>query len=177
MPGPVFLRGEAVTLHPMEPDDAPYLAELLNDPDVRQGIARTHPMSEAEEREWIESLEETDPDALHLLVCADGAPVGTIGMNQVVHRWGKGELGYMIDPDAWNRGYATDAARTVVEFVFDELRFEKLVSHVFETNPASARVLEKVGFEREGTSRGHAFVDGERVDLEIYGLLAADYRA
>lgn len=64
---------------------------------------------------------------------------------------------------------------TFVGHLFDELRFETLVARVFETNPAFARFLEKVGFEQERSSQGHAFVDGERVDLEIYGLLAAAY--
>jgi ribosomal-protein-alanine N-acetyltransferase len=177
MPGSVFLEGDAVTLHPVEPEDAPYLAALLNDPEVRQGIARSYPMSEADERAWIESLDETNPDGVNLVICADGDPVGTIGVNEVVQRWGKAELGYMIEPEAWNQGYATDATGTVVDYLIDELRFEKLNSRVFATNPASAQVLEKVGFEHEGTSRSHAFVDGERVDLELYGLTAADRRA
>jgi RimJ/RimL family protein N-acetyltransferase len=172
MPGSVFLRGETVTLHPIEAEDAAYLAALLNDPEVRQGIVHSHPMSEGDEREWIENVDETSPT---LLICVDGDPVGNVGLDAVVERWGKGEIGYLIEPDAWNQGYATDAVGTFVRYLFDELRFEKLVARVFETNPASARVLEKVGFEHEGTSRGHAFLDGERVDLESYGLLAAEH--
>lgn len=177
MPGSVFLRGETVTLHPVEPEDAAYLASLLNDPDVRQGIAHSHPMSEATEREWIESLGEGHAEGLVMVICVDGEPVGDVGLDRVVERWGKGEIGYLLEPDAWNQGYATDAVGTFVDYLVDELRFEKLNARVFETNPASARVLEKVGFEHEGTSRDHAFVDGERVDLEVYGLTAADRRA
>ena len=100
--------------------------------------------------------------------------VDTLGLDSVIERWGKGEIGYLIEPDAWNQGYATDAVSTFVDYLFDELRFEKLAARAFETNPASQRVLEKVGFQHEGTSRGHAFVDGERVDLEIFGLLATE---
>lgn len=174
MPGPLFLEGEAVSLHPMEPDDAPYLAGLVNDPAVRAGVGRDYPLSEAGEREWIESLDEADPDGIHLVVRADGEPVGTVGIGDVVQRWGTGELGYLIDPEAWNRGYATDAVRTLRDFVFDELRFEHLTAKVYATNPASVRVLEKAGFEREGTLREHAYVDGERVDLHVYGLLARE---
>lgn len=176
MPGPVFLEGDEVSLHPIEPADAPDLAAIVNDPAVRAGVGRDYPLSEAGEREWIESLDEAEPDGIHLVVRADGESVGTVGVADVVQRWGTGELGYMIDPDAWNRGYATDAVRTLCAFLFDELRFEHVTAKVYATNPASARVLEKAGFEREGTLREHAYADGERVDLHLYGLLAREWR-
>lgn len=177
MPGPVFRRGESVTLHPIEPEDAPYLVTLLNDPDVRRGTGRARPMSEADEREWIETLNDRNPDGTNLLVCADGDPVGTVGIADVVQPWGTGELGYMIDPDVWNRGYATDAVREACRHAVEELRLAKLTARVYETNPASARVLEKLGFTEEGVLRRQALVDGERVDVRLFGLLAEELSA
>ena len=57
-------------------------------------------------------------------------------------------------------------------FRSDQLRLEKLSADALATNPASQRVLEKNGFLEEGRFRDHAFVDGERVDVVRYGLLA-----
>lgn len=174
MPGPVFLRGERVTLHPIEPDDAPFLAEVLNDPRVRQGISHVQPMSEAAERDWVESLDPDESSDVNLLICADDEPVGTIGLGDVVDHWGVAELGYMIDPDAWDNGYATDAVGAIVDYGFDELRLAKVRASAFAWNDASIRVLEKAGFTHEGSLRDHALVDGERVDLEVFGLLPAE---
>lgn len=175
MPGPVFLRGESVELRTIEPEDAEFLAAVLNDPRVREGIGADHPYPVSSEREWIESLDEHNPEGVNLLVCTDGDPIGVLGVEDVVPRWGTGEVGYMLEPGAWNEGYATDAVRTVAAYVFDELRFERLAADVYETNEASARVLEKVGFQQEGTQRSHAFADGKRVDLHRYGLLAEEF--
>lgn len=172
MPGPVYRRGETVTLHPIEPADAPFLADVYNDPEVRRGTGRSRPMSVAAEREWIETIDERNSEGVNLLVCGDGDPVGTVSVSEIVQSWGTGEVGYLIDPAVWGRGYATDAVREVVDLAFDELRLARLTARVYETNPASARVLEKVGFTEEGRLRRHVLVDGDRVDARLFGLLA-----
>lgn len=172
MPGPVFLRGDAVTVHPIEPDDAPFLAELVDHPEVRTGTAQTTPTSVADEREWIETLDEHNPDGFNFLVCADSEPVGTVGSLEVAQHWGTVQIGYAIHPEHWNQGYATAAVDLVVDYAVDELRFEKVTARVFETNPASARVLEKAGFLEEGVLREHVLVDGDRVDLRLFCTLA-----
>lgn len=174
MPGPVFLRGEDVTLHPQGDEDVQFLQELINHPDVWPSLSHIDPVTEAEEREWIE---DTDRDSVDLLVCADGEPVGTIGLNQLNETWGLAELGYMIAPQAQGNGYATDAARRLARYGFEDRRLEKILANVYETNPASQRVLEKVGFEQEGVLREQAYVRGERLDVIRYGLLAHEFDA
>lgn len=173
MPGPVFRRGEAVELRTVEEEDAGFLAELVNDPRVRSGTAMATPVSEADEREWIDSV--GDDGGVHLLVCVDGDPVGIAGVNAPNETWGAGELGYQFVPDAWGNGYATDAARELCAHAFAERRLHKVYAKVYETNPASARVLEKVGFTEEGRHRDEAFVDGDHVDVRRFGLLADEW--
>ena len=65
----------------------------------------------------------------------------------------------------------TQVIRYLCDFGFDEYRLQKIYARVFATNPTSARVLEKVGFELEGTLRNHFFRDGSSVDMQIWGLL------
>lgn len=173
MPGPVFRAGETVDLHTIELEDATFLQRLVNDPRVRGGVAAYEPLNAVQEREWIESLGEVD--GVRLLPCVDGEPVGSIGMHDVHEVWGRAKIGYMIDPDHWNRGYATEAVSLLCGHAFEERRLNRLQAGVFETNRASQRVLEKLGFTHEGTRRQGAFVDGEYVDLRVYGLLAEEF--
>lgn len=170
MAGPVFLRGEDVTLRPPGEGDVPFLTELVNHPDVWPSLAAYEPQTEDEEAAFVESL--ADSDDVHLLICADDEPVGIVGLNDVRPVWGLAELGYMLSPDAWNNGYATDASRRLVRYGFEDRRLHKVKANAFGTNPASQRVLEKVGFEEEGVFPEHAFVRGEYVDVHRYGLLA-----
>jgi len=173
MAGPVFLQAEGVTLRVPGEEDLDFLTELVNDPEVWPSLAATQPKTRNEEREFVESL--ADSDEVHLLICHDGDPAGVIGLNNVNQAWGLAELGYMIAPDAWGNGYATDAARRLVQYGFEDLRLHKVKASAYENNPASQRVVEKVGFEEEGLFRDHAYVRGEYVDVHRYGLLAEEF--
>ena len=174
MPGPVFLDGEDVSLHTIEEEDAEFLQTLINDPEVRISGGSVDPKNRTQERSWIESFGETDD--VNLLVCADGTPVGSIGLRQAkAPTWGVGDLGYQIAPDHWGNGYATEAVALVCQHAFEERRLHKVTAGVFEGNDASCRVLEKVGFEEEGRLREEAFVRGEHVDVRKFGLLAHEW--
>ena len=97
-----------------------------------------------------------------------------IGLNGLDEGNGVAELGYWIAPEAWGNGYATDAARTMTEYAFDQRRLRRVQARVVDFNEASARVLEKAGFEREGVHREAVFLDGEHRDVVWYGRLASD---
>ena len=174
MPGPAFLRGETVTLRTVEGEDVEFLQETVNNPDVRHGLSATEPISEQAEREWVESVTSGETDDVHLLICVDGEAVGIIGLNDVTDRIGMAELGYWLTPDAWGNGYATDAAQRLTEYAFQERRFHRVYAKVFVGNEGSQRVLEKTGFQREGTLRDHWFRDGRYEDVYIYGLLEGE---
>ena len=75
-----------------------------------------------------------------------GAVVGSCGLKHVDRTAGQAEVGYWIGVPFWGRGHATAAVRLAVAFAFDGLGLDRVVAEVLEANPASARVLEKVGF-------------------------------
>jgi RimJ/RimL family protein N-acetyltransferase len=173
MPGPPFLRGEAVTLNPVDEEDLTFVQRVVNDPEVWQSLGSATPKTMKQEEEWYEEASSDNGDVT-LLICVDGDPVGTVGLH-VNETWGTGELGYMVAPEAWGEGYCTDAVRTISRYAFEERRLDKVGARTFATNPGSQRVLEKAGFTREGTQRKEAFVGGERVDLVYFGLLAEEF--
>jgi RimJ/RimL family protein N-acetyltransferase len=171
MPGPVFLHGETVTLHPVEEADLDFCRELVNHPDVRRTLGMSDPTNAHQEEEWFENANENDGE-IPFLVVADDDRVGQIGFHVRDH-WDAsvGVVGYFFHPEAWGNGYATDATRTACRYAFRERGFDKVVGQVFAHNDASRRVLEKVGFRHEGTHRNEAFAGGELIDVDHFGLL------
>ncbi|MFC7140898.1 GNAT family N-acetyltransferase [Halosimplex aquaticum] len=181
MPGPVFLRGDGVTLRPVEESDYEFLQRHANNPAVRSGFGGGAPTSADDVADRIEEVTESD-DSETFLVCAAGGNdsesvqrVGEAFCFDLYERRGSVEIGYWIAPDHQGNGYATAAAELLVEYCFAERRLRKVDARVLAFNDGSRRVLEKVGFEPEGRRRDEYYVDGEYVDAELYGLVADDW--
>jgi len=86
-------------------------------------------------------------------------------------------IGYFLHPDYWRQGYATEAVRILVCFLFDEVGVNRIQAEVMPANIYSKKVLLKNGFLLEGTLRQAALWPGKgMVDLELYSLLASDYQ-
>ncbi len=81
------------------------------------------------------------------------------------------EVGYWLAKPFWGRGIMTAAAELLCRLAFKELGLAKITAHVFPPNLASARVLEKCGFQLEGYLRQHFLKDGKFLDARLFGLL------
>lgn len=101
-----------------------------------------------------------------------GQLIGVVGADSfelgMTHR---AEIGYWLAKPYWGQGLMTAAVRTFVCYAFAELEVVRLTAHVFTSNVASARVLEKNGFTLEGCLRKHFLKDGRLIDARFYGLL------
>ncbi len=86
------------------------------------------------------------------------------------------ELGFGLHRPFWGHGYMTEAARAAVDCGFDRLRLHRIEAEIDPRNRASARVLERLGFVKEGLLRERWIIDGQILDSAIYGLLRADRR-
>ncbi len=107
---------------------------------------------------------------------SDSRLVGAIGL-EINERDQNAELGYYIDKLCWGRGYGTESAAEVLRFGFDELALHRIHAHHMTTNPASGRIMQKIGMQREGLLRGHVRKWGQFYDVFLYGLLKSDYQA
>ena len=85
-------------------------------------------------------------------------------------------IGYCFDEPAWGKGYATEAVRAMLHWAYETLDLNRIEAELDTRNQASARVLEKLGFEREGIRREDCIVSGEVSDSWIYGLLRRDWK-
>ncbi len=104
-----------------------------------------------------------------------GALVGSAEIDGVDLRRSQAELGYWVRSDRASRGYATEAARAMLRYGFATLRLHKIRADVAVGNHPSARVLEKLGFVREGTLREDRPVGSVFLDHWRYGLLGRDF--
>jgi RimJ/RimL family protein N-acetyltransferase len=101
----------------------------------------------------------------------DDEAVGGIGFTlQQDVAFRSAEIGYWLGEEFWGRGIATEALKAVTEHAFNEYDLCRLYAHVFEWNQASARVLEKAGYEFEGRLRKSVTKDGKTIDQLMYAI-------
>lgn len=179
MPGPVFLENDVLSLRPAAEEDLPFLRENEQDPRVRASRSVHKPVDEEWARQRIGGTMGRNDETVGLLVCTGETPVGFVYLireqpNARVFRFG--ELAYWITPREWNNGYATTASSLLLDYAFDELGLHRIEASAFASNEASRRVLEKLGFTKEGTARKAVLVDGEWVDKIHFGLLESQWR-
>jgi [ribosomal protein S5]-alanine N-acetyltransferase len=161
------------TLRKWRREDASSLVAHANNRNVWINLRdrMPHPYTAADAEVYLaERLEGTND----LLFCidVDGAAVGGIGLHpgDDVNRF-TAELGYWLGEAFWGRGIMTAAVRAVVQHGFVASPLQRIEAYVYATNPASARVLEKVGFEFEGRLRRNVFKDGQLLDSLLYARL------
>lgn len=87
-----------------------------------------------------------------------------------------GKLGYAIAAKEWGRGYATDAARSLVTYAFKELSLHRVTAAIGPDNTASMAVVQHLGFAREGELRDHVFTNGRWRDSVLFSILAHEWR-
>ncbi|MFD7070128.1 GNAT family N-acetyltransferase [Streptomyces sp. NPDC059913] len=107
---------------------------------------------------------------------SDGAFLGWCGLVGWNPDYRSASLGYCYGEAAWGHGYATEAAGSLLRWAFDTLDLNRVQAEADTRNAASARVLEKLGFVREGTLREDCVVNGEVSDSWVYGLIRRDWR-
>ncbi len=97
-----------------------------------------------------------------------------------LHKWAptyrSAAIGYCLGETAWGHGFATEAAGAVLRWAFDTLDLNRVQAETDTRNIASSRVLEKLGFVREGTLREDCIVDGEVSDSWVFGLLRREWK-
>jgi ribosomal-protein-alanine N-acetyltransferase len=169
------LTTERLVLRPFAPDDAAAVHAHLADREVAATTASIpHPYPDGAAAEWIgtHGRRYAAGEAVVLAVALreTGALVGSIEIRLVPgHR--RAELGYWIGRPHWGRGYATEAADALVRWGFATLGLHRVTAAHLSRNPASGRVLLRIGMRHEGRLRKHFLKWGVLEDLDLYGVL------
>ncbi len=163
-----------MVLRSWEVRDVDALARHANDREVWLNLRDRfpHPYTREDARRWIALCADEPLHSTHLAIEVDGSAVGAVGFDrrEDVHRL-TAEIGYWLGRAVWGRGIATRALAAATRHAFERHDLERLEAAVFEWNPASARVLEKAGYEREGRLRRFVLKDGRLGDALLYARL------
>jgi ribosomal-protein-alanine N-acetyltransferase len=173
------LRTERLLLRPFTLADASGVQRLAGDRAVADTTLNIpHPYADGMAEAWIATHAAAYADGnfanFAVVLAANGSLVGAIGL-AIAAQHQRAELGYWIGKGHWGHGYCTEACRAVIDFVFNELRLHRLRAECMRRNPASARVLEKLGFRHEGCLRQHVVKWELAEDIEQYGLLRSEW--
>ena len=173
------LETERLVLRPFGPDDAGEVQRLAGDRAVAETTANIpHPYEDGMAEDWISRHEDTFANGRGVTFAVtrkpDGALVGAISLMGLAEGH-QAELGYWIGKPYWNRGFCTEAGRAVLRYAFTELALLRVHACHLSRNPASGRVMQKLGMVHEGRRRQHVIKWGQCEDLDLYGILKGEW--
>jgi len=171
------LKTARLVLRAPSDSDVAAMVALAGDRRVAENTARIpHPYTAADAVGLLDSINQNGGETV-FTIALDGALIGMCGLDP---RQDSVELGYWLGVPFWGRGYATEAARALIDYAFAELRHEVLSSGARVSNPASRRVLEKCGFQWTGVQlcriraiNSAAPIDRFRLDRGLWASLKA----
>ncbi len=155
--------------------DAKDIAVALSNKKIQDNLrdGLPYPYSEQDGIDFISSmLSANEDETFAFAITLDDKVIGSIGVfrQQNIHRQ-TAEMGYYIAEEYWGKGIMTDAVKQICEYVFENSDILRIYAEPFAYNTGSCRVLEKAGFQYEGTLRNNAVKNGKVIDMKMYSLL------
>jgi RimJ/RimL family protein N-acetyltransferase len=170
---------DELVLSTFEASDKNALVRHLNDYEIyRHTLRIPFPYTDVDAETWLsicaENIRQQRQPVNWAIRHAGLGLIGGIGLDGLkIGQAHRAEIGYWLARDYWARGIMSAAVERVCGHAFAEFGLEKITAHVFATNPASARVLEKCGFQQEGYLRRHYVKDGKLIDAMLFARLKA----
>ena len=173
------LQTKRLTLRPLVMSDAPDVHRLVGAIEIARNTLRIpHPYPDGAAEQWIgmhqNELKETDEVVFAIVVRETSEFAGVIGLEP--KHFDIAEIGYWIGVPYWGRGYASEAARAVIEYGFEQRGFNRIEAGHFVRNPASGRVMEKAGMKYEGLLRQAMKKGDEYLDVKMYSILRSEFQ-
>ena len=161
-----------------ELSDARDLAEALSNKKIQDNLrdGLPYPYTEQDGKEFISAmLAANENDTFAFAITVNGKVIGSIGAFRQgnIHRQ-TAELGYYIAEEYWGKGIMTEAVKQLCDYVFSNTDIIRIYAEPFAYNIGSCRVLEKAGFQYEGTLRSNALKNGNVFDMKMYSKLKTD---
>lgn len=159
-------------------EDAKNLSAVISNIKIQDNLrdGLPYPYTEQDGIDFIsDMLSANENDTFTFAITAEGRVIGSISVFRQgnIHRF-TAELGYYIAEEFWGKGIMTNAVKQVCKYIFDNSDIIRIYAEPFAFNTASCRVLEKAGFQYEGTLRSNAVKKGKVIDMKMYSLLKSE---
>lgn len=171
---------ERLIIRRFRPSDVAAFAAYRNDPEVARYQSWSTPFEWEAAQRLVAIFAGADPEepgwfqyALESQV--DGVLVGDVAVNLADNRM-QAEIGFTLAPAFQGQGFAVEAVDRMLEHLFRDRGLHRVSAECDARNLSSAKLLERLGFTREGLRRQHTWIKGEWTDDLLYGLLAEDWR-
>lgn len=158
----------------VRPEDQQFIFEGLSHPEVIPFYGVRYNSFEATkaQMDWYNKIyEEGTGISWKIVDKQTGENIGDISVYLYKPEHKKAEVGFWLLPQYWHKGFALEAIHAVISYWKEEKDLHRLEAFVEEGNDASSRLLEKVGFQYEGTMRECEIKEGRYISLKIYGLI------
>lgn len=174
-PFPV-LHSERLLLRKITPADTDQVFALRTDPVCMEFLDRP-PLKDREEalgliNQMLEGI--ANNSSVSWVIALQEAPdtlIGTIGYWRIIPEHYRAELGYMLSPQYFNKGYMTEAIRLVNAYAFNKMKLHSIEANINPANAASEAILIKTGFVKEAHFKENYYYNGKFIDSVIYSLL------
>ncbi|MBQ8788496.1 MAG: GNAT family N-acetyltransferase [Oscillospiraceae bacterium] len=161
-----------------ELSDARDLATALSNKKIQDNLrdGLPYPYTEQDGKEFISAmLAANESDTFAFAITVNGKAIGSIGAFRQTNIHNKtAELGYYIAEEYWGKGIMTEAVKQLCDYVFSHTDIIRIYAEPFAYNIGSCRVLEKAGFQYEGTLRSNALKNGNVLDMKMYSKLKTE---
>jgi RimJ/RimL family protein N-acetyltransferase len=170
-----ILETQRLLLKPVEVEDLKFLLDLRWEQEVMNYLIHD-PISHKDQIDWFNKIKKTDL-VLSIFAKEDNnlKIIGTIGLYEMNARHQRASWRIRIDPKQQGKGIATEAINLILDYGFNTLNLNKIISDSFVDNVAIVNLTTKLGFKQEGLLIGHYFHNGEFRDAIQFGLLRKDF--
>ena len=168
--------GDHIRLRPLTEADMIFKVKWYNDSAVRKTLVIDEVFELAGTQSWFGRLADNDTRADFLIESLESEPLGITGLIDIDRKNRTAQCYCVIgEKSFWGKGLGTEIHSVLFQWGFETFDIEKIWAHIRTNNPAIFRVVEKLGFQIEGTLRQDKIVDGQRIDLYHIGLLRNEF--
>jgi RimJ/RimL family protein N-acetyltransferase len=175
-----FLKGIKVNLRRVQKSDADSIAENANDALVTQYLFTPYPYTVVDALDFIASSHRMHRNNTSYPFGIEHKEerkiIGTIGLYRVDHVNRNAEVGFWLGRKYWRQGMTSEAINLILDFAFNERDFHRIYARVMHPNTASLKLLDKLGFTKEGTMRQAVYRDNEWLDFVWFAMLKNEFK-
>jgi len=173
------IETDRVCVRPLSESDLPSILAINSDEEVVKFLGHAPWQAMADAEAWFERISKLQAagSALEFVIAAkeSGNVIGRCGLFDFEEANAHARLGYILARAFWGQGYMREALTALISCAFSEMDLRRLEANVEANNTASASLLRRIGFTREGVLRERWITKEETMDAEVYGLLRREW--